>query len=350
MKKATLYEAGKNNAVRCTACSWYCRIGEGRVGVCGTRMNRGGTLYSLVYGKTTGLSVDPVEKKPLHHFLPGSRILSFGTPGCNFGCEFCQNAWMSQVGKFPISNIKYQISNNLDEIHRLTVAYSPKEIVEEALRENCQGIAYTYNEPSIFAEFAHDTAKLARKKKLKNIFVSNGYESSETFEYMKPYLDAINIDLKSFRNDFYLKVCKATIEPVKENIRRFFDSGIITEVTTLVIPGENDSDEELHDIAGFLAMLSPDIPWHISAFHPAYKMADALPTPHKTLVKAYDIGKRAGLHYIYVGNVNDTMRSATYCPNCGKALIKRIGYDVLVTGIKNNACVNCTEYIYGAWQ
>jgi pyruvate formate lyase activating enzyme len=354
VKTATLFRKSGKSVTQCTACSWYCRITPGNVGVCGTRLNKNGILYSLVYGKATGLAVDPVEKKPLNHFLPGSSILSFGTAGCNFGCEFCQNAWMSQITKFKIKSEKLKV--NIDEIikriNSLSTEFTSEEIVEEALRTGCRGIAYTYNEPAIFIEYARDTARLAKKKGLANIFVSNGFESAETFEYIKSYLDAINIDLKSFRNDFYRKICHAKIAPVLENIKRYFEAGIETEVTTLIIPGHNDTDEELTDIADFLVSVSPDIPWHISAFRPEYKMPDVPETPAETLMNAYRIGKKAGLHYIYVGNILDPRHSSTYCPVCSELLIERIYYD---TGIKNidintGKCKKCGEKIYGVWN
>ncbi|MCJ7740424.1 AmmeMemoRadiSam system radical SAM enzyme [Candidatus Microgenomates bacterium] len=347
MKKAVLYRKLEKKSVQCLACSWYCRISPFQTGICATRLNKNGILYSLVYGKAIGLHLDPVEKKPLHHFLPGSSIFSFGTVGCNFGCLFCQNWEMSQVNKEQNSE-----RNILEIIDRMSETVTPEEIVEMALKQKAQGIAYTYNEPSIFAEFALDTAKIARKKGLKNIFVSNGYESKETFESVKKYLDAINIDLKSFNPDFYKKVCKADIKPVKENIKRNFAAGIETEITTLIIPGYNDSNEELGNIAEFLVAISPDIPWHISAFYPCYKMMEVSPTPYETLLKAYEIGKKAGLKYVYVGNVPDEKRSSTYCPKCGALLVYRSGYEVEIKDleIKKGECRKCREKIYGVWH
>jgi len=339
-KQARLYQKLENDWVRCTACAWYCRIKPGQVGVCATRLNQNGRLYSLVYGKAMGLHDDPVEKKPLYHFLPGSRLLSFGTVGCNFGCEFCQNWEMSQVNK--------QQENITALIERMSVTALPEDLVKMAIRVGARGIAYTYNEPAIFAEYAHDTMMAAKKAGLKNVYVSNGFESVETFEYLKDYLDAINIDLKSFRAEFYREVCKAKIEPVKENIKRFFEAGIETEVTTLVIPGLNDSDEELKDIATFLVKISPDIPWHISAYYPAYKL-DLPPTPVKSLERAYVIGRQEGLKYVYVGNVADEARSTTFCPKCRSELIRRLGYQTEVGefSLDKSTCKKCGEKIYG---
>jgi pyruvate formate lyase activating enzyme len=353
MKKAVLYEKLKNNLVRCLACSWYCQIGENQLGICATRLNQKGNLYTLVYSYAIGLHNDPVEKKPLYHFYPGSLLLSFGTVGCNFGCLFCQNFEMSQINKFQIrnpksqTNSKSQIQNLIKLIQSMSQKITPKEIVEMAKDAGAKGIAYTYNEPAIFVEFAHDCMVLAKKKGIVNVFVSNGFESKESFDYIKDYLDVINIDLKSFSAEFYQKICLSKIEPVKENIKKYFKAGIETEVTTLVIPGYNDSEEELTQIAQFLFSISQDIPWHISAFYPAYKMLDVLPTPVETLIKAYDIGKKIGLNYIYVGNVYDPKRSSTFCPKCGALLIKRQGYNVEIVGLNKDKCKYCGWKIYG---
>jgi pyruvate formate lyase activating enzyme len=357
MKTAVLYTKIPPDKCGCTACTWMCKISNNEVGVCGSRLNIDGKLYSLVYGKTTGLAVDPVEKKPLHHFLPGSKILSFGTAGCNFGCKFCQNSWMSQSNKFQIPNTKNQnyllkIKNIQDNINKISIDITPKKIVKQALENGCQGIAYTYNEPAIFVEFAHDTAKLAHKAGLKNIFVSNGYESNETYDYMNPYLDAINIDLKSFSNDFYLKICQAKIGPVKENIRRFYTGGIETEVTTLIIPGKNDTSGEIKSIAEFICSISLDIPWHISAFHPEYKMKDISETPREKLNQAFEIGKSVGLKYVYIGNISDSKRSSTYCSGCSEILVRRNWYEIEILNINfdKGACRKCGEKIYGVWN
>lgn len=347
MKHAVLFEKLNNKNVRCLACSWYCKIPPDNVGICGTRLNKKGVLYSLVYGKAIGLHLDPAEKKPLYHFLPGTQILSFGTVGCNFGCLFCQNWEMSQINKTQIKDKKI-----IELIDQMSVSITPREIVEMALNLNARGIAYTYNEPAIFTEFTHDTAKIAREKNLKNIYVSNGFESGETFNYIKDYIDAINIDLKSFNGDFYRKICKAKIGPVLENIKRFFRAGIETEITTLVIPHLNDSNTELENIAQFLAGISTDIPWHISAFHPSYKMQDIPVTSHDTLINAYEIGKTAGLKYVYIGNIIDCDRSSTHCPRCKSLLIKRLEYNIDIKDIdlSKGICTNCKEKIYGIWK
>ena len=360
MKRAKLYKRLTNDKVLCLACSWYCKIDIDKVGICATRLNKEGVLYSLVYGKAMGLHLDPVEKKPLYHFLPSSKIFSFGTVGCNFGCLFCQNWDMSQINKSQITNPEPSCRGGRSQIHEnmlinliddMSVTISPKEIVRRAKETGAKGIAYTYNEPAIFVEFTHDTAILAKKEGLKNIYVSNGFESDETFKYIRDYIDAINIDLKSFSKDYYIKVCKAKIEPVLNNIKKFFQIGVETEVTTLIVPGLNDSKKELKSIAEFLVSVSSDIPWHVSAFYPTYKMTDIFPTPHSTLVNAYNIGKKAGLKYIYIGNIRDTVRSSTFCPKCGQCLIKRDGYDVKIDmDLGKGKCSKCAEKIYGVWK
>lgn len=352
MKKAILYKKISDNRVKCLACSWYCNIAPGLTGICGTRLNKEGILYSLVYGKAIGLHLDPVEKKPLYHFLPNSKLLSFGTVGCNFGCLFCQNWEMSQINKNQELRIKNQEEELVNLIDQMSVTISPVEIVNLALKQKAEGIAYTYNEPAIFAEFTLDTAKLAKKKGLKNVYVSNGFESKETFNLIKNYIDAINIDLKSFRSEFYQKVCKAKIEPVLENIKKFFTAGIEIEITTLIIPGYNDSRKELTEIANFLSSVSSDIPWHISAFHPSYKMMEVPVTSYQILIDAYNIGKKAGLNYVYVGNILDETRSSTACPKCQTLLVLRDGYHVEIKNInlKTGRCQNCGEKIYGVWN
>lgn len=357
MKQAVLYRKLEKNLVECSACSWYCRIREGQTGICATRLNKAGKLYSLVYGKAVGLHLDPVEKKPLYHFLPGSQLLSFGTVGCNFGCLFCQNWEQSQGNKLinPTSQINdtNKLENKLNKfINQISIEITPEKIVEMAVKSGAAGIAYTYNEPAVFVEFAHDTARLARHKGLKNVYVSNGFESKEAFDYISSYLDAINIDLKSFRSDFYQKVCKGKIEPVKINIKKFFTSGIETEITTLLIPGHNDSDKDLQEITDFLFKVSPDIPWHVSAFYPHYQMLDIPPTPYNNLLHAYKIGKKTGLKYIYLGNVSETEHFGTRCPRCNELLVKREGYNTSVLNLntQKGICARCGEKIYGIWN
>jgi len=277
--------------VRCLACAHYCQIAPDGFGICGTRQNQNGKLVSRVYGHVAAIHVDPIEKKPLYHFMPGSEILSIGTLGCNFRCPWCQNWDISQATK------------QRNKPKNWGQKISPEEIVELAKKYKTPAVAYTYNEPAIFIEFAHDTAKLAHRIGLKNVFVTNGYLSRESFEYIKPYLDAANVDLKSMDDKFYQKFCGARLQPVLDIIRRFHDAKIHIEITTLIIPGVNDSDANLRKISKFIADLSPEIPWHISRFFPAYKMADTPPTPLKSLDRAAAIGQQAGLEHIYIGNI-----------------------------------------------
>jgi len=342
VKKAKLFKKLGGNLVLCQACQRYCRIAEGERGLCGVRENRGGKLYSLVYGQAVGPSPDPVEKKPLFHFLPGSRVLSFGTLGCNFSCQFCQNWFQSQVVK--------QEKNPLYLIRRYSEELSPRELVDLALKWNCGSIAYTYNEPTVFIEYALEVMKLAHQEGLKNIFVTNGYQSKESFDLTRKYLDAVNIDLKSFRDDFYRKICGGvSLDPVLENIRRYYRAGIWLEVTTLVIPGENDSAKELKQMADFIKKISVNIPWHLSAFHPDYKMVDREPTGAKKLLEAWRIGKEAGLNYVYLGNIFDIKHASTYCPRCGRLLVKRNGYSLMELNMEGGRCPKCGRKISGVW-
>lgn len=349
MRRATLYLPLKNQSVRCTACNWYCRLKPGTVGVCGTRYNQAGQLYSLVYGQAASLHLDPVEKKPLYHFFPGANLLSFGTLGCNFACRFCQNYTISQINKTPVIKPSPATLNQLIKDH--SKPFSPQDIVSLALDQHALGIAYTYNEPTIFAEYAHDTMVLAHRHDLKNVFVSNGYMSPEARAYFGHLIDAINIDLKSSQNAFYQTVCRAQLPPVLENIRWFYQAGVELEVTTLIIPGHNDSSADLKPIATFLVNLSADIPWHLSAYFPCYQMS-APPTPLKALLQAYQIGKHAGLRYIYLGNVDDPDHSTTFCPQCHTPLISRHHYQLQNHYLNSNTgtCRQCRAHIYGIYS
>jgi pyruvate formate lyase activating enzyme len=287
MKECELYKTEKGK-VRCLACSHKCLIIDDKAGICGVRKNIGNRLYLLVYGKVASMNIDPIEKKPLYHFLPHTKTFSIGTVGCNFKCDFCQN--------FEISQAPKQGRIFGEEI-------KPEKIVEKAIQSGCKSIAYTYNEPAIFIEFVKDIAKIAKKKELKNILVTNGYFSKESFDYISAYIDAMNIDFKAFSEKFYLKYCGGRLKPVLETIKRAHDKGIHIELTTLVIPGLNDSDRELRQIAKFIASVDKDIPWHISRFFPMYKMLNKSITPISTLERAEEIGKKAGLKFVHFGNV-----------------------------------------------
>ncbi len=294
MKEAKLYVRKKGNNVQCLACPHKCLISEDNFGICGVRKNVKGKLFLLVYGKPVAVHVDPIEKKPFYNFLPGTYSYSIGTFGCNFRCSFCQNYDISQFREFYL---------DFEETIKKLPYVSPNEIVKNALNENCSSIAYTYNEPSIFVEYVRDIAVLARKEGLKNLLVTNGYFSKESFEYVSKYIDAMNVDLKSFRDEFYQKICGAKLKPVLETIKRAYEKGIHLELTTLIIPEENDSDDELKSIAEFIASIDKNIPWHISRFFPMYKMQDEPITPFKTLKRAKKIGRSVGLKYVYIGNV-----------------------------------------------
>lgn len=355
MKEAVLYEKLDKNLTRCQACSWQCTIAPDQTGICGVRLNQKGQLFLTVYGQAVGIHLDPVEKKPLNHFLPGSTALSFGTVGCDFGCRFCQNWHQSQPPR-EIRNQKATAQQKIKLLQKTiktqSESWSPKAIVQHAVELGAKSIAYTYNEPTIFVEYAHDTAKLAKKEGLKNIFVSNGYESEQSLKYLTGYLDAANVDLKSFRPQFYQQLVKGKLEPVLNNIKKMHQLGIHLELTTLIIPGQNDSRQELTQIAKFIYQLSPDIPWHVSAFFPSYQMKDIPPTPLETLHQAHHIGKKVGLRYVYPGNLPDEKHTATYCPKCNQLLIRRREYTTKITpkfDQEKGSCKKCHTKIAGVW-
>jgi len=329
VKEALLYQKLKNNTARCNLCSHRCLIAPGKRGICFVRENQNGVLYSLVYGLAIAANVDPIEKKPLFHFLPGTKSFSIASAGCNFRCEFCQNWDISQITKGREGQI---IGEEL----------SPEDIVKKALETDCRSIAYTYTEPTIFFEYAYDTAKLVKRKNLANVFVTNGYQTPETIKKMKGIIDAANIDLKSFSEEFYQKICGARLTPVLEAIKLMHKAGIWIEITTLVVPKQNDSEKELTQIAKFIASVDRNIPWHISRFHPDYKMTNSYPTPLETLENAFQIGKNAGLKYVYLGNVITETGENTFCPKCGALAIRRAGYLTEVLGVdKEGNCSNC---------
>lgn len=335
MKKALLFEPLKENTVKCNLCSHHCVIKEERRGICGVRENRRGTLYTLVYGQLIAQNVDPIEKKPLFHLDPGSLSFSVATVGCNFKCRFCQNADIAQM---PSDRNGMIMGEYL----------SPETVVREAKQRNCKSIAYTYTEPTIYFEFALDTAKLARKEGIKNVFVTNGYMTPEALEMVAPYLDAANVDLKAFTDDFYKKQCGAKLEPVRETLRGMKKKGVFVELTTLIIPGLNDSQTELEQLARFIVEdLGPETPWHISRFHPTYKLTDAPPTPVGTLTMAREIGMKAGLRYVYTGNVPGQEGESTACYSCHAPLIERWGFTVRKNRIEAGKCPDCGAVIDG---
>lgn len=334
MHPARLWKPLKDNQVQCRLCSHVCVVDPGERGRCGVRVNQDGKLYTLVYDRAAALNIDPIEKKPLYHFLPGTRSLSFGTMGCNLGCSFCQNYTLSQPprqGK-PVQG------------HPVT----PELLVQTALDAGCRSISYTYSEPTVFFELMQDTAKLAKKKGLANVMVSNGFMSPQCLDELAPLIDAANVDLKAFTPGFYEKVCQARLEPVKANLVRIRELGWWLEVTTLVIPGLNDSDQELAAMAAFIAeKLGKSTPWHLSRFHPTYELQDRPSTPASTLEKAWTAGKQAGLEYVYLGNVPGDPHNATLCPGCGKQVLTRSGFSVTGEAAGQGTCPSCGAAIAG---
>jgi pyruvate formate lyase activating enzyme len=337
MREALFWEKLSDLKVRCRLCRFNCVIEPGWQGRCGVRENREGKLYSLVYGRAIAESIDPIEKKPLFHFLPGSSSYSIATAGCNFRCLHCQNYQISQATGLDLTHYRLDIP--------------PDVAVAQALAGNCASIAYTYTEPTIYFEYAFDIASLARERGLRNIFVTNGYTGREALETIAPLLDAANVDLKGFREKFYREVTGASLQGVLETLKLYVELGIWLEVTTLVIPGCNDSDEELRDIARFIAgELGPEVPWHVTAFFPTYKILDRPRTPAATLRRGRDIGFAAGLRYVYVGNTSDEEGESTFCPACGAKVIDRSAFSLRGMRLKDGACEFCGEKLAGIWN
>lgn len=335
IKEALLWEKLDRERVHCCLCAHECKIAESKFGICGVRQNREGTLYTTIYADIIAANIDPIEKKPLYHFLPGSRSYSIATVGCNFKCGFCQNWQISQT------------STKDGYIHSRHEA-QPANVVEEARKHACRSISYTYTEPTIFFEYAFDTAKLAHEAGLYNIFVTNGYMTRQALEMIRPYLTAANVDLKSFSDDSYRKNCKARLQPVLDTIAAMKALGVWVEVTTLVIPGENDSDDELRMIAEFLAGVDRMIPWHISRFHPDYEFTEHKATPLETLHKAKEIGQQAGLNFIYLGNVMEG--SNTVCYQCRNQIIERRYMGLDSSQLTEGRCPHCGSVIAGVWS
>ncbi|MFO8007352.1 MAG: AmmeMemoRadiSam system radical SAM enzyme [Candidatus Brocadiia bacterium] len=325
--EARFYEPGEDGAVDCHLCARRCHIAEGKRGFCRVRENRDGTLYSLVYGRLIARHMDPIEKKPLYHFLPGTASYSIATPGCNFRCSFCQNWRISQT----------DVAQSFEPLGYV----GPEELVEDAVRQGALSIAYTYTEPTIFMEYALDCAALAREHDLRNVFVTNGYQTPEAVEAMAGLIDAANVDLKAFNEEFYRDMCRAHLQPVLDTIGNMHRAGIQVEVTTLVVPGQNDDDEQLAGIAQFIAGVSADIPWHISRFHPDYQQTEIPPTPMATMERAAEHGQEAGLNYVYMGNVLTADGQDTRCPDCGRVLIRRTGFSRAGMDLSEGRCPNC---------
>lgn len=327
--EACLYKKLGGGEVKCFACAHKCMIGEGFKGKCRVRKNVAGRLVLEVFGAAASFGIDLIEKKPLYHFLPNSRTFSFGTLGCNFRCNFCQNHDVSMPKNFIFEK-------NL----------MPIEAVNLAIANNCDSIAYTYNEPAIFAEYVLETARLARKAGLKNVLVTNGFLSLEVLELFSGVIDAVNIDLKSFSDDFYVKECGGRIGPVLDAIRFFHEKGVWVEITTLLIEGLNNSDLELKNIAKFIVSIDKNIPWHISRFFPVYKSKCKTMTSVDSLLNAKNIGLNEGLNFVYLGNVN--YLNKTICCRCGAVLIERFGSKNVIN-IKNNKC-SCGYILKGVFK
>ncbi len=327
MKEAILWDPLKGERVKCRLCNHFCLIKEGSSGICGVRANRNGKLFSLTYGSLIAGNADPIEKKPLFHFLPGTLSYSIASPGCNFSCPFCQNYSISQLSGGEI------IPESADTA-------APEDVVSSALNSGCKSIAYTYTEPTIFFEFALETSKKAAASGLKNVFVTNGYMSTEALKMISPYLDAANVDLKG-GEEFYKKLCGAKRAPVIENIGVMRGLGIWIEVTTLLIPEYNDSEKQLRETAKIIKEIDPAIPWHISRFFPVYKMSGHYPTPPQKIALARDIGFEEGLRYVYTGNMPGSDGENTLCHSCKSLLIKRRGYSILENKIEKGRCGSC---------
>ena len=334
MQEARLYEKLDGQRVKCHLCAHRCTIAKGKRGVCEVRENRQGVLYSLVYGQSISQAIDPVEKKPLFHFYPGSTAYSFATVGCNFHCAFCQNWQISQQAA--------------DEFRLVDQPASPERIAASARHYGCRSIAYTYTEPTIFFEYAYDTAVKASALGIKNIYVTNGYMTEEMLDAFKPHLHAANVDLKAFRDEFYRQVCGARLQPVLDSLKAMKKRGIWVEITTLIVPNQNDSEAELKELAKFIAEeVGAETPWHVSRFHPDYQMLDGHATPLATLHRAREIGFEAGLRYVYEGNVLGEGEN-TYCYHCHNLLIERHGFGVRQNRIlPGSKCPTCGTVVDG---
>ncbi len=335
LKEALFYQKLENKVVQCHLCPRNCVIPPGKRGFCGVRENREGTLYTLSYGKTVAIHIDPIEKKPLFHFLPGTTALSVATAGCNLRCKFCQNWEISQKRPEEVSYTYVE----------------PQDLVRYARQDGSPTIAYTYTEPTIFYEYMLDTAKLARQEGIKNIMHSDGYINPEPLKELAPYLDAANIDLKGFSDEYYVKLSEGTLEPVLESLKILKRAGVWLEITNLVLPGYNDDPQEIKKMCLWIKdNLGADTPLHFSRFQPMYKLVALNPTPVETLEKARQIALDCGLKYVYIGNVAGNPAENTYCPRCGKIVIKRAGYMITEVNLVDGKCKFCGEEIKGVWH
>ncbi|HOG08314.1 MAG: AmmeMemoRadiSam system radical SAM enzyme [Syntrophales bacterium] len=335
-REALLYERLPDDEVRCGLCAHRCRIRPGRRGICGVRENRAGILHSLVYGNLIAENLDPIEKKPLFHVYPGSRTFSVATVGCNFRCTFCQNHDISQMPR-----------ETGDVLGR---PVAPEQVVLSSAETGSRTIAYTYTEPTVFFEYALDIAKLAHARGIGNVFVTNGYMTAEAVATAAPYLTAANVDLKSFRDEFYREQCGARLQPVLDSLRALKAAGVWVEVTTLLIPGLNDGEEELRDIARFIHGLGPETPWHVSRFHPQFRMRTTPRTPPRAIRLATDVGRAEGLRYVYSGNLPGDEGEKTFCHGCGQLLIDRFGYTIRGIDLDEARCPRCRTPLAGVFS
>ena len=324
----------REGRIRCHLCAHRCRIKPGRSGICRVRWNRGGALVSDVHGRLVSANVDPIEKKPLSHYHPGTLSLSVATVGCNMRCAFCQNASISQWRGGPGSQVPGD-------------RYSPDELVDLARRTRCRSISFTYTEPTLGLEFAGEVGARCRGRDVGTVFVTNGFMSRRGARFAAGFLEAANVDLKSMRERTYRRVSRARLAPVLRTIEILAAAGVWVEVTTLVVPRMNDSEDELAEIARFLVGISPDLPWHISAFHPTYRMTDRGRTPTAILRRAHEIGRNEGLHHVYVGNVWGDRGESTHCAGCGHRLIHRYGYSLLDVDLDGDRCPRCGATLAG---
>ena len=331
LKEAILWETAGQGKAKCNVCAYRCLIHDGKLGNCRTRKNTGGKIYTLIYGTVTSTASDPIEKKPLYHFYPGSDSYSMGSVGCSFHCEHCQNWTISQA--------------DIQDVYTHDV--TPEQAISAAMNAGCRSVSWTYNEPSIWLEFTRDCAIEAHRNSLQTVYVTNGYATPEHMEAMKGLLDAYRVDIKAFTDDFYRKVCKARLQPVLESTKIAREYGMHVEVVTLVIPGLNDGDDELRGLSKWVFdNLGPDTPVHFTRFHPMYKMGERSSTPLKTLEKAHDIARGEGLNYVYLGNTPGHKYESTWCPKCGEMLIERSGYHIMRYSITDDKkCPGCGEKI-----
>jgi pyruvate formate lyase activating enzyme len=355
--RASYWDSLSDGRIHCTLCPHDCRIHDGSIGACGVRVNRRGILYTLVYNRVVARQADPIEKKPLFHFLPGSLTYSIATVGCALRCAFCQN-W--EISQWPKRRLPHHVEwepieepfGVCPQLARLAEAIpgepaTPEEIVEAALASGAASIAYTYAEPTVFFELARDTAALAREAGLRNIFVTSGFIREEPLGEIAPLLDAVNVDLKFFREESYRRVSRARRDPILDAIRLYHDLGVWTEITTLVIPGLNDSDSELRRIAGFIRTVGPEIPWHVSRFHPAFEMWDRPSTPLRTMQRARELGLEAGLRYVYLGNAPGEGGEDTLCHVCGAILLARTSFLLRANRVRGGRCPDCGTPVDG---